>query len=341
MGNLAYDLAYDNSANCNAIVEAGGIAALVALVDNGDARAKVAAAKALASLARDDVICAAIADAGGIPPLVALLANGAADGQEQAARALGNLAYNNANKVAIADAGGIQAFVALVTNGAAGAQEHAAAALRNLAYDNAANTVAIADAGGIGPLVALVTKGTADGQKWAADALLNLTYNNTANKVAIVCAGAIKPLVALETKGAPGSRRSAAHALQILDLADADYISYITRLKSENPSLKRQLPEDDVVDLRDDNSQPPKKKRNLRDEVDEQKQAVLKRVKQEKVAVEGARDRAVEDLEDVQDDVVNPLTLTVNALQTKIDELHALARQVDPAAADAIKYRPN
>jgi hypothetical protein len=38
---------------------------------------------------------------------------------------------------------------------------------------------------------------------------------------------------------------------------------------------------------------------------------------------------------------VNPLTLTVNALQTKIDELHALARQVDPAAADAIKYRPN
>ena len=27
-------------------------------------------------------------------------------------------------------------------------------------------------------------------------------------------------------------------------------------------------------------------------------------------------------------DLVNPLTLTVNALQTKIDELHALAYQV-------------
>ena len=50
---------------------------------------------------------------------------------------------------------------------------------------------------------------------------------------------------------------------------------------------------------------------------------------------------AAEELEDVHDDFVNPLTLTVNALQTKIDELHALASQVDPVAADAIKNRAN
>ena len=43
----------------------------------------------------------------------------------------------------------------------------------------------------------------------------------------------------------------------------------------------------------------------------------------------------------MHDDFVNPLTLTVNALQTKIDELHALAYQVDPVAADAIKNRAN
>ena len=43
----------------------------------------------------------------------------------------------------------------------------------------------------------------------------------------------------------------------------------------------------------------------------------------------------------MHDDFVNPLTLTVNALQTKIDELHALACQVDPVAADAIKNRQN
>ena len=218
--------------------------------------------------------------------------------KQTAAKALALFAYNDAIRAVIADAGGIPPLVALLANGAADGQEQAARALGNLAYNNA-NKVAIADAGGIQAFVALVTNGAAGAQEHAAAALRNLAYDNAANKVAIGCAGAIKPLVALETKGAPGSRRSAAHALQILDLADADYISYITRLKSENASLKRQLPEDDVVDLRDDNLQPPKKKRNLRDEVDEQKQAVLKRVKQEKVAVEGARDRAVEDLEDV------------------------------------------
>ena len=41
----------------------------------------------------------------------------------------------------------------------------------------------------------------------------------------------------------------------------------------------------------------------------------------------------------MHEDLVNPLTLTVNAPQTKIDELHALAYQVDPVAADAIKNR--
>ena len=263
-----------------------------------------------------------------------------ANRKQAAAEALWFLAHNNAaNKVAIAEAGGIPPLVALVTNGAADGQKSAAATLQTITADNAANCVAIVEAGGIPPLVALVTNGAAHGQKWAAAALQNLAADNADNKVAIVEAGGIGPLVALVASGTADTADWAARVLRNFDAADC--ISYISRLKSENASLKRQLPEDNVVDLRDDNSQPPKKKRNLRDEVDEQKQAVLKRVKQEKVAVEGARDRAVEDLEDVQDDVVNPLTLTVDALQTKIDELHALARQVDPAAADAIKYRPN
>ena len=263
-----------------------------------------------------------------------------ANRKQAAAEALWFLAHNNAaNKVAIAEAGGIPPLVALVTNGAADGQKSAAATLQTITADNAANCVAIVEAGGIPPLVALVTNGAAHGQKWAAAALQNLAADNADNKVAIVEAGGIGPLVALVASGTADTADWAARVLRNFDAADC--ISYISRLKSENASLKRQLPEDNVVDLRDDNSQPPKKKRNLRDEVDEQKQAVLKRVKQEKVAVEGARDRAVEDLEDVPDDVVNPLTLTVDALQTKIDELHALARQVDPAAADAIKYRPN
>ena len=72
----------------------------------------------------------------------------------------------------------------------------------------------------------------------------------------------------------------------------------------------------------------------LRDLRERKTQESFGKVKQEKIDAE-------EELVDVHDDFVNPLTLTVNALQTKIDELHALASQVDPVAADAIKNRPN
>ena len=102
----------------------------------------------------------------------------------------------------------------------------------------------------------------------------------------------------------------------------------------------------------------------LRDLRDRKTQEHIVEVKKEKADAEGARDRndavaaaastaaataaadareaareAAQELEDVHEDLVNPLTLTVNALQTKIDELHALASQVDPVAADAIKNR--
>ena len=104
----------------------------------------------------------------------------------------------------------------------------------------------------------------------------------------------------------------------------------------------------------------------LSDLRDRKTQERIVEVKKEKADAEGARDRndavaaaastaaataaadareaareAAQELEDVHDDFVNPLTLTVNALQTKIDELHALAYQVDPVAADAIKNRAN
>ena len=130
-----------------------------------------------------------------------------------------------------------------------------------------------------------------------------------------------------------------------------------SQLRSENASLKRQLAGDDVVDLRDGDASPPAKKRNaLRDAHDDER--VID--SEQRQGGEGRRRRgarphrrrrgsgvgaaasasadareaaeAAQELEDVHDDFVNPLTLTVNALQTKIDELHALAYQVDPVA---------
>ena len=131
-------------------------------------------------------------------------------------------------------------------------------------------------------------------------------------------------------------------------------------LKSENASLKRQLAGDDVVDLREGDASPPAKKRNaLRDAHDEQQISTLNRVKKEKVDAEGQRDRtdataaeasaaaaeasaaaatANDDAEEAQDTLGYQVRFT-DALQTKIDELYALARQVDPVAADAIKNR--
>ena len=82
-------------------------------------------------------------------------------------------------------------------------------------------------------------------------------------------------------------------------------------------------------------------------------------VKSENAALEGQRDRndataaaasaaaatanaaaatANDDAEEAQDTLGYQVRFT-DALQTKIDELHALARQVDPVAADAIKNR--
>ena len=130
LGNLAWN----NTANRDAIREAGAIPPLVALVTSGAAGGRQEAAGALHGLAWNNVANqAAIVAAGGIPPLVALVRSGAADGQEQAAAALGWLAC-----------------------------------------DNAANQAAIVEAGVVGPLVALVRAGGSLGAKAAAEALAKL-----------------------------------------------------------------------------------------------------------------------------------------------------------------------
>ena len=258
---------------------------------------------------------------------------------------------DDANRTAIATA-----LVTLVANGAAGGQERAARALGILA--DRANKAAIVAAGAIKPLVALVASGAADGQEMAARVFGTLAHNNAANKAAIIAAGGVEALVALQMNGSDRSKIHARSALSNLGPLVAERFS---RLQSENASLKRQLAgEEDVVSLCDGEAPLPAKESSaLRDAHDKQQTAVLRRVKEEKADAEGARDRndavaaaastaaataaaeAAQELEDVHEDFVNPLTLTVNALQTKIDELHALAYQVDPVAADAIKNRQN
>ena len=79
----------------------------------------------------------------------------------------------------------------------------------------------------------------------------------------------------------------------------------------------------------------------LRDEQEEGQAKALKEVKKEKIDAEDARDIAQGE-RDIAQDTLEPMTLTVNALQTQVDDALALAlaHGADPAAVDAIRNRP-
>ena len=197
-----------------AIVEAGALPLLVALVSDGSPEQKVRAARALMHLSNYTVGVEAIADAGGIPPLVALVREGTESQKLAAAGALHGLARKGANRGAIAQAGGIPPLVALVHDGTENQKVNAAAALLNLANDEVYQ-VAIAHAGGIPPLVALVSDGTEDQKVKAAFALRNLARDED-NQVAIADAGGIPPLVALVRDGTMEQKTGATTALELV-----------------------------------------------------------------------------------------------------------------------------
>eukprot|EP00964_Phaeocystis_antarctica_P081671 scaffold51100_cov61-Phaeocystis_antarctica.AAC.2 len=131
LGNLGHS----NKANSVAILGAGAVPPLVALLSGGPkSQAAAQAASALAILASN--IAAAITEAGAIAPLVALLSGGPkSEAAGPAASALKYLASNiAANKAAIIEAGAIPLLVALLSGGAdSEAADNAASALLVLA----------------------------------------------------------------------------------------------------------------------------------------------------------------------------------------------------------------
>ncbi|KOO24920.1 hypothetical protein Ctob_006800 [Chrysochromulina tobinii] len=197
-----------------ALAAAGVFPPLVAMLGDGTAEERAAAAEALWKLSRNDANKAAIAAAGAIVPLAALVRDGDAKGKANAAAVLGYLSIGNAaNKAAIAAAGAIVPLAALVRDGDAQGKAYAAHALGNLSIGNAATTAAIAAAGAIVPLAALVRDGDAQGKAYAAHALGNLSNGNAANTAAIAAAGAIVPLAALVRDGDAQAAIAAAGAI--------------------------------------------------------------------------------------------------------------------------------
>jgi hypothetical protein len=117
-----------------ALAAAGALPLLVAMLGDGTAEERAAAAKALGKLAHNKANKKAMAAAGAIEALVALVRDGDAQGKADAAAALWYLAFGEfAIKEAIMAAGAIKPLVALVRDGDARGQENAAAALGFLA----------------------------------------------------------------------------------------------------------------------------------------------------------------------------------------------------------------
>jgi vacuolar protein 8 len=218
-----------------ALAAAGALPPLVAMLGDGTAEERAAAAEALGKLARNDANKAAMAAAGAVEALVALVRDGNCEGKAKAAAALGNLADGeDAIKAAIVAAGATEPLVALVRDGDAEGKANAAAVLWILAFgDDAIKAIAAADA--IEPLVALVRDGDAQGKADAAGALGNLAGGDDAIVSAIASAGAIEPLVALVRDGDAEGKANAAGALGNLAEGDVAIVSAIAAADAIEP----------------------------------------------------------------------------------------------------------
>lgn len=223
-----------------AIVEAGGVPALVALVESGNARCKERAASAIAKLAQVPEQKVALAAAAG--SLVTLLSEGSAAAKENAAQALYMITASNAEtKKTIAASGAVAPLVGLLKDGlpaakgimdgtpAIPAADASAAAPpapapmkksltgklfgggKKKEEPKAAAAPSSAEASSAAE-AAKERKHAAGAADAAANALQSLALNDD-NRSAIAAAGAIAPLIELLQVGGAAGKANAATAL--------------------------------------------------------------------------------------------------------------------------------
>ena len=212
-----------------AVVAAGAIPPLVALVEGGDYHAKLTAVEALTNLMLgEDTVRVAVFSAGCIRPVVVLLQSDDDLANQKAAKLLRKLAYGTAIetqfrliKDAAVAAGAAAALVEIVKTGSGRSKAQAALALTNLAWEHNDNKVLIA-ADGLVPLLDLLRDGNDSCKKATATALRNLSTRLSDNRVAIAAAGAIPLLVAVETGSHAGAKEQATAALHDLGYDNVD-----------------------------------------------------------------------------------------------------------------------
>ena len=272
------NLAHNSADMQDAIIEAGVVPSLLAVIRTGSRLGQQHAARAIRNLVTRIPIDMAlienqheIVSHGAIPDLVQLTKTGSQKAQEIAAAGISELASGavferEAKKAAmgrsttpppnsedgeqkdrlqlISEAGGIVPLVTMLTADNNLARENAAGALMHLALDPA-NAVAIAKANGIAPLVNTLEDGTETAHKHAAEAILRLSVDSPENQMY-----AAKPLVALLASPSTGAQCRTARVLSDLAannegapviIVNAGAISPLVALLTAGLDVKREV----------------------------------------------------------------------------------------------------
>lgn len=206
------NLASDSAENRHSIVDAGGIAPLLSLLEEGSStKARENSVSAISKLAfKSPAIQHAISQAGGVPLLANVLILASANIKDLASAQICSIAAsafsalaegNKSIAMAIAEAGAVTPLVFMLGSPSPELQSNAAGALAQLSHLSTENQAAVARTGAIAPLCTLVREGTDEVRVQSAAALWALTHENAANKATVAKLGGIEPLVTLLVTG--------------------------------------------------------------------------------------------------------------------------------------------
>mmetsp|Transcript_14093 Transcript_14093/g.44872 ORF Transcript_14093/g.44872 Transcript_14093/m.44872 type:complete len:332 (+) Transcript_14093:1408-2403(+) len=201
-----------------AVMEAGGLAALIASCDDTNADALEATAATIGALAAlDPEIRQEIREKGAVHALGKLLDSSEAGVVGAAAGAVKIIAADPEDKAQVAGEShsAIELLVQILEGTEPRGFEAAARGLINLAWDKV-NIIAVSRAGAIGPLLRVVQSGStkvSEGAKEAAAQCLAVLMQVPENSEAIVQEGGIVPFVAMVKFGTGTAKRQACTVL--------------------------------------------------------------------------------------------------------------------------------
>lgn len=180
-----------------AILDAGGVSALVELLKVDSEELQSVAASVLCNISENEAIRVALTIADASPILIKLLGSSVDDIQSRAAIILSDLACIEGNQEVIARSGGVEPLVHLLDSELEDVLVNSVNAIRVLCVGNKTNQTAAAKAGCIEPLVEFLTVASDDLQAGTAAAIAAVCCGHKENQDAVMAEGAAKPLVDL------------------------------------------------------------------------------------------------------------------------------------------------